>query len=163
MSTDEIMTDSSYRVYANRYFVIEQCRDCAVPGYLIVSSRQEAVYLSELSGEALNVLGPTLALAVAVVRHVIEPVKIYCAQFGEEASQLHFHVFPRTKEITEEYLTERPEQAKLIHGPVLLDWARDRYKSAQGSRQVNDAIERIRRWCSIRMNAIGEQAETVRD
>ena len=41
---------------------------------------------------------------------------------------LHFHIFPRTRNITSEFIKKYPEQKDLIHGPVLLDWARAVYK-----------------------------------
>jgi len=138
------MTDLNYQVYTNQHFIIEQCRSCPIPGYLIVSPLKKAASITELDEEALSMLGPMLALAVMAVRKVMKPLKIYCVQFGEENGKLHFHVFPRTKEITEEYLKERPEEKKLIHGPVLFDWARERYKNVQDSQEVKDVIERIR-------------------
>lgn len=139
------MEHGSYRVYANHYFVIDQCRDCAVPGYLIVSPLQAATSLAYLGDEVLGQLGPTLRLAVKAIDQVIRPLKIYCAQFGEANNQLHFHVFPRTKEITEAFLMEKPEQSHLIHGPVLFDWAREHYKSPTESSAVSEAVAQLRR------------------
>jgi diadenosine tetraphosphate (Ap4A) HIT family hydrolase len=138
------MNTSSYRLWNNEHFAIEQCRDCAIPGYLIVSPLKPVVHLEELSGKAAALLGPTLVLAVSVVRAVIQPERVYCAQFGEEATQLHFHVFPRTVEVTVEYLRALPEQADMIRGPVLLDWARTRYKSEKLLSKAIGLIERIR-------------------
>jgi diadenosine tetraphosphate (Ap4A) HIT family hydrolase len=138
------MTVLNCELYRNQYFVIEQCRNCSVPGYLIISPVKKALCLTELDEQALGMLGPTLALALTAVREVIKPLKIYCVQFGEEKGQFHFHVFPRTKEITEEYLKGRPKEEKLIHGPILFNWARERYKNVQDSQELNDAIERIR-------------------
>ncbi len=134
-----------YRIYVNRHFVVEQCRDCAIPGYLIVSPLREAMSLGQLDAEALRSLGPTLALATAAVEEVIKPVKIYCAQFGEGDGTLHFHVFPRTTEITLAYRADRPGQGRLIRGPVLLDWARERYRTTGPSQGVTEAIEGLRR------------------
>ena len=94
---EETIIDLNYQVYANQHFVIKQCRNCSVLGYLIVRPVKKVVCLTQLDKEALGMLGSTLALAVAAVREVIKPLKIYCAQFGEENGQLHFHVFPRTK------------------------------------------------------------------
>lgn len=134
----------NYKLFENSHFLAEQCRDCALPGYLILSSVQEATHLGGLGKEAAALLGPTLVRVVSAVDEVIHPLRIYCAQFGEEHKQLHFHVFPRTQEITEAYLLERPEQRELIHGPVLLDWARAKYKGLHLSQHAQMTIERIR-------------------
>ncbi len=134
----------SYTLFKNSHFVAEQCRDCALPGYLIVSSVHETSDLGGLGKEAAALLGPTLVHVVSAVKEVINPLRIYCAQFGEQHNQLHFHVFPRTKEITETYLMEKPEQRELIHGPVLLDWARAKYKGLLLSQDAEEIIERIR-------------------
>lgn len=72
-----------------------------------------------------------MALATELIEETISPLKIYCAQFGEEGKNLHFHLFPRTVKITNEFLDEFPKQRGLIHGPVLLDWAREKYKSGK--------------------------------
>jgi len=144
MPRHESKADPGYRIYVNRHFLVEQCRNCAIPGYLIVSPREDAVSLAQLDAEALRSLGPTLARATAAIEEVIKPVKIYCAQFGEDNSKVHFHVFPRTTEITLAYRADRPEQGEIIRGLVLLDWARDRYRTAQPSQEVIEAIESLR-------------------
>jgi diadenosine tetraphosphate (Ap4A) HIT family hydrolase len=112
-------------------FQVAHCRDCVIPGYLIVSSRASVSALYSLSASAQRELGPVLAITTEIVRSVADPIKVYCAQFGEEGQLLHFHIFPRTAEITAEYLRFYPEQRNLIHGPVLLDWARTRYRALE--------------------------------
>ena len=87
--------------------------------------------LAALSRNAQEELGPVLAAATEAVQNIIAPLKVYCAQFGEEGRQLHFHVFPRTTEITNEFIRAFPEQKDLIHGPILLDWARARYRAPE--------------------------------
>lgn len=139
-----MMDAVDYTLFENPFFVIAQCRDCALPGYLILSSVQPARHLGELSAAAAAALGPALVQAVTAVQDTLHPEKMYCAQFGEATSQLHFHIFPRTKDITEAYLKEKPEQRDLIHGPVLLDWARSKYKDLMLSQQACDVMQRIR-------------------
>ena len=46
------MSDSDLVVYSDEYFVVEQCRDCFVPGYLIVSARSGAKSLGTLLRES---------------------------------------------------------------------------------------------------------------
>jgi len=139
------MTKVESVVYSDEYFVIEQCRDCAVTGYLIVSARSGARDLGELAGEERAALGNVLALAVQTVKEVVRPVRVYCAQFGEKGGPLHFHVFPRTEEITREYLRENPtEQDNLIDGPSLLAWCRKRYATRGDRGGPSETIDRIR-------------------
>jgi diadenosine tetraphosphate (Ap4A) HIT family hydrolase len=111
------------------HFQVTHCADCLVPGYLIISSLAPVLSLADLSKNAQRELGTVLATATGAIQSVISPVKIYCAQFGEETEELHFHVFPRTVEITATFLAAFPTQQGLIHGPVLLDWARSEYRA----------------------------------
>ena len=123
--------DMDFSVFALSHFKAEQCFDCTVPGYLIVSPVIPVVSLADLPQTAQEELGPALAKTTGIIRNIINPLKIYCAQFGEEGPILHFHVFPRTKDVTSDFLRIYPEQKKLIHGPFLLDWARDRYRASK--------------------------------
>lgn len=143
--TDRMHATHPCRVHANAHFTVDQCRDCAVPGYLIVAARDPATRLAELGAEASAALGPTLQRVVAGVEQVLEPVRVYCAQFGEAQPGIHFHVFPRTAEITRAYLMERPGEATLIHGPLLLDWARERYRCGEADPAVLACIVALRR------------------
>jgi diadenosine tetraphosphate (Ap4A) HIT family hydrolase len=116
-----------FKVLSHEHFNIHHCYDNMVPGYLIVSPVTPVPSLSALSTGAQRDLGPILAVATGAISDVIAPLKIYCALFGEEHQQVHFHIFPRTAGVTAEFLKVFPEQRDLIHGPVLLDWARSRY------------------------------------
>ncbi len=118
----------NFTIDKNKYFTIEHCHSCAVPGYLMVSPTIGVASINELPNSFQKQLGLSLAAATQVVQVIINPLKIYCAQFGEEGIDLHFHIFPRTSKITSEFLKVFPEQKDLIHGPVLLDWAREKYK-----------------------------------
>lgn len=113
------------------HFRVSHCVDCLLPGYLLVSPIEPVSSLAALDRRAQAELGSVLATATEAIRSVVAPPKIYCAQFGEENPQLHFHLFPRTEAVTAEYLRAFPAQQNLIHGPVLLDWARSRYRAAE--------------------------------
>jgi len=115
----------------NEHFTIEHCYDCALPGYLIVSPKVTVTSIHELPRQHLGQLGFTLATAIETIHSIIKPLRVYCAQFGELGTELHFHLFPRTAAITDAFLRSFPEQAELIHGPVLLDWARSEYHSSR--------------------------------
>jgi len=111
-------------------FVVEHCYSCAIPGYLIVSPLAAAKSLNALPKRSAESLGPLLTNVTSLVRETVKPERIYCAQFGEEQSQLHFHIFPRGAALTKAYLEAFPQHASQIRGPVVLDWARDRYRSS---------------------------------
>ncbi len=120
-----------FLIYQNECFIIEHCHTIAVPGYLIVSPNIPVKSLNDLPKYYQDQLGLSLALATELIEETISPHKIYCAQFGEEGKNLHFHVFPRTEKITDEFLSEFPKQKDSIHGPVLLDWAREKYRGSK--------------------------------
>jgi diadenosine tetraphosphate (Ap4A) HIT family hydrolase len=111
-------------------FKVEHCFDCAVPGYVVVSPVQPAASLSDLSVDVLAQLGPVLSVVNRAIQTVVAPLRIYCALFAEQRVEVHFHVFPRTAEVTRALLRVHPEQRDSIHGPALLDWARTYYRSS---------------------------------
>jgi diadenosine tetraphosphate (Ap4A) HIT family hydrolase len=141
---EEIMDSTTFQVYSGKHYVIEHCRDCPIPGYLIVRPVSKARNLEDLDAKALTALGRILARAVSVVREVVQPLKVYCVQFGEGDSHIHFHIFPRTKEMTEEYLRENPGKEDLINGPILFDWCRKRIKKPEDPKYLRVIIEKIR-------------------
>jgi diadenosine tetraphosphate (Ap4A) HIT family hydrolase len=112
---------NKYIVYQNSAYRIEHSTAFVLPGYLFVVPQTDVMSLSELSVEALALLGPTLALAMKAVEDVVNPLNVYCAKFGESMTPLHFHIFPRTSWLTEAYHQHFP-QLKRISGPILLDW-----------------------------------------
>lgn len=127
-------------------FKIEHCFDCAVPGYILLSPVEPAAALSDLPADALVQLGPVLSVVNRAIQTVVSPLRIYCALFAEQRLEVHFHVFPRTAEVTEEFLRAYPEQRNAISGPLLLDWARTYYRSPAPEvwRRVSPVIARLR-------------------
>ncbi|KMV29003.1 hypothetical protein AB733_20300 [Photobacterium swingsii] len=119
-------------ILETEYFTVSQCRDCDVPGYLIVMYKENLRELSELPHEAKCQLGVLLSEVESSITKVLAPEKVYCCKFGEAASIIHFHLFPRTVLLSKSFLSIYPEQLGLIHGPLLFDWARDYYKVKVG-------------------------------
>jgi len=138
------MLGSEWTAGEDQWFVVEQCRRCPLPGYLIVRPKIRGSNLEELSADAILALGPLLQRVVRSIHVVLHPVRVYVAHFGEEDGDLHFHVFPRTERLTREYLLNFPEQSALIHGPMLLDWARERYRDSVPSEETLGALESLR-------------------
>ena len=89
-----------FLICENENFSIEHSYSCAIPGYLIISPLVEVASIVELPPAAQVQLGPTLAFAADKIKDIVNSIKVYCAQYSEEDTHFHFHVFPRTAEIT---------------------------------------------------------------
>src|SRR5215831_15250653 len=113
-------------VIENVHFRIEPCASCPLPGYLIVSPRICVSSLAELSSDAQDTLGRTLAAATRAIETVVQPRRVYCALFAEEIYSVHFHLFPRTEWLLASYSRVHPHDAG-VSGPRLLDWARSTF------------------------------------
>ena len=131
-----------YLVSEDAYFRAEHSGDCCVPGYLILSARDSVSSISGLSSEALQNLGPRLALLVRAIEAVVRPELVYCARFGEEVKALHFHLLPRTASMARAFLAELGKEAKL-NGPLLLNWARERHASATASAAERAKVKEV--------------------
>ncbi len=138
------MTDARFLLHSDRHYVIEQCVDCPLPGYLIVRPVSGATSMEELTTEEHAALGGVLAKAIDVVKKVVRPVRVYCAQFGETDGPLHFHVFPRTEEVTREYLSENPLREGIIDGPDLLSWYRRKHGHDESEADHDKVVHEIR-------------------
>jgi diadenosine tetraphosphate (Ap4A) HIT family hydrolase len=136
--------ESAFEICSDAYYVIEQCMDCPIPGYLIVTPVSQASRFEGLTKEEKTALGNILASAVAVVKRVVQPIRVYCAQFGENDGPLHFHIFPRTEEITEEYLKENLLEHAMIDGPILLGWSRRKYTDCEDPSHLDNVVHQIR-------------------
>jgi diadenosine tetraphosphate (Ap4A) HIT family hydrolase len=114
--------------FVSTHFRIEPCGSCPIAGYLVVSPQVRVSSLAELSTEAQDALGATLAAATRAVETVVRPQRVYCALFAEETASVHFHLFPRTRWLLSSYFRAHPEEAD-ISGPRLLDWARSTFRA----------------------------------
>jgi diadenosine tetraphosphate (Ap4A) HIT family hydrolase len=114
-------------VFLNTHFRIEPCSSCCIAGYLIVSPRVRVSSLAELSPDARDTLGVTLAAGTRAIETVVRPGRVYCALSAEETGSFHFHLFPRSDWLVSSYFSAHPEQAN-ISGPRLLDWARSTFR-----------------------------------
>lgn len=134
-------------VFQDEYFIISQCHTCDVPGYLVLECKAQASNLGELPTDAQTRLGLLLGQLELCLIKVLDPEQVYFGKFSESGGNLHFHVFPRLASITSKYLEHYPSQRELIHGPMLLDWAREHYKVEAGglSAEVISTLCEIKR------------------
>src|SRR5438093_2573986 len=128
-------------VFLNTHFRIEPCASCCIAGYLIVSPRVRVSSLTELSPDAQDTLGATLAAGTRAIESVVRPRRVYCALFAEETGSVHFHLFPRSDWLLSSYSRAHPEDT-VVSGPRLLDWARSTFCEpvTDDYQQTTDAI-----------------------
>lgn len=121
----------SIKIYSDNDFIVLQCSTCDIPGYLIIESKQNTQYLHRKQFTAWWRLGELMAKIEKELCRILEPENIYFAKFGEECKKIHFHIFPRTKELTTKYLEQHPN-VKNLNGPQIFAWARKEYRVEMG-------------------------------
>lgn len=143
---------------------VEQCLQCPIPGYLIVSAESPSRSLSEIPSNIWKDVSDALYAACRIVEKVIVPERVYICRFGEEISELHFHVFPRTKELLDKYKKAIGTAASPISGPLLFDWARETYGKGKTSDPPGlDLQEALRRMKKEAHDIFGKKDETATD
>ena len=127
-------------------WAIEHSPACLVPGYLIVSPLSPVRTLGDLPGTAQRELAPVLHAASEAIQLTIAPVRVHCARFGEDPARLRFHLFPRSRALTQAFLGAFPGRRDLLLRPALLHWARCQYRApvAEVWRAVAPVIPALR-------------------
>lgn len=110
-------------VFKDSHFSLEHPDNCGIPGYLILRPLTAVNSLSDLAPEALTELGPLMARAMAAIQKVTSPERIYVLRFGEEVEAIHFHLFPRFREMAALYKQLHPSQP-VASGAQMFDWVR---------------------------------------
>jgi diadenosine tetraphosphate (Ap4A) HIT family hydrolase len=72
-----------------------------------------------------------LSRACRLVESVLEPERLYVGRFGEGSGEIHFHVFPRTAWLLQQYRRATDQPTGPVSGPLILDWARETYRDAE--------------------------------
>ncbi|EJM90650.1 hypothetical protein PMI34_02742 [Pseudomonas sp. GM74] len=120
---------SSRTIYSGKHIVISHCRDCDIPGYMIISLKRDISRLAELSSAESAELIKSLAFTERALNTLFSPEKIYIMRISELNHELHFHVFPRYASVTKLYLAEHNEH--IIDGPFFFSWTRKKFSSSQ--------------------------------
>ena len=107
-------------VLRTRHWIVNQCADVAIPGYLVVGAADPAAdRLAALSPAAQAELGPILARVHRAIEEEFAPKIVYCTRWGHGPGHtLHFHVIP-VYGWMEEALRADPRYAVLrqLHAP----------------------------------------------
>ena len=129
MSPTRTDTNGLPIVLSSECFMATPCRDCDVPGYLILRCTLSSESLSELPSQCLDEIGHAIARLEAAIHSLLHPPKIYVLRFSEGFSAVHFHVFPRSEELAAEWRmsTCRGNEQALI-GEDIFSWARRHFR-----------------------------------
>ncbi|WP_347908861.1 HIT domain-containing protein [Pseudomonas grandcourensis] len=120
---------SARTIYSGKHIVISHCRDCEIPGYMIISLKRNISRLAELNSAESAELMKGLAFTERAINTLFSPEKIYIMRISELNHELHFHVFPRYASVTKLYLAEHNE--RIIDGPFFFSWTRKKFSSSQ--------------------------------
>jgi diadenosine tetraphosphate (Ap4A) HIT family hydrolase len=131
-------------VFEDANFHLKACSTCPLPGYLILSAKDQSETLHDLPVTTLSSLGATLATISRSIEAVLKPERIYIALFCEAERGVHFHIFPRTAWLRESYLTDHPSE-DLLDGPRLLSWARRKFTQPLPEWDVESTIHAIQK------------------
>jgi len=130
-------------LYEDEDFLIEHSVFYRIAGLVFVSPKADARMVAELPRASLRRLGGVLAAVERVVAEVMAAENVYVARFGESGGPLHFHVFPRTPEITAEWRAATGSQGS-IDAPALVSWANRTYTGHACFGDIPSAIVRLR-------------------
>lgn len=84
-----------FRIAETECWMVNHRITTALPGYLMVGTKQPVTELASLSPDALTELGPLLARIEAVMRQLLGAKRVYVSRYGHaEGHNLHFHLIP---------------------------------------------------------------------
>jgi diadenosine tetraphosphate (Ap4A) HIT family hydrolase len=132
-------------VFEHPKFRVTPCDDAGIPGYLILHPAEQREWLFDAGAEQLQAIGPALAFAAKAVREVTGAERVYYALFAELNRNAHFHVFPRTPELEEQWRAENPD-APYCDGAQVLPWARAKFTDHSAFPERQPTLEKIAAW-----------------
>lgn len=137
------------RVFEDDLLTLDHADCCAVPGYLILRLKRRAESLAELDAGAAERVGVALSRATRAIEAAVDAERVYLLSFCELDRQLHFHLFPRSRRLLEEYAAATLTADQPANGPLLFEWARTTFGEGrslpEGFPSVGSACRHIRR------------------
>ncbi len=114
-------------IFEDEMFILEQCKDCPIPGYLILRLKGPETSLAQLPPETAKLLGEMLTRAAVAIEKAVKPERVYVLSFCEIEPRLHFHIFPRTAWLLKEYFKANNCANDPVNGPMLFEWTRNAF------------------------------------
>ncbi|RVT73022.1 hypothetical protein EM858_19785 [Agrobacterium sp. CNPSo 2736] len=145
LSDREDATFDKLTVYVDEKWKVKHCDDVPVPGYLILQPVGYYRSISLFSPELKESLGDMLSNCVDAVEQAVRPERVYTACFNESNGGIHFHVFPRMREMN--VFGVRDGQL-VVDGPLLFSQVRNTFRRSDpfpdAGEQIADAVHAIR-------------------
>lgn len=114
-------------IYKNQNFNVTFSKDIFLPGYVIIEPNRKVYSLADFTIEEQIAFGGTVSIVQQIIKDIIAPERIYLLTFCELKPELHFHIFPRIRELGEQY--KAIHNVEKIAGPLLFDWALKEYNN----------------------------------
>lgn len=133
-------------IYKDDYVILHHCIDINIPGYLILSPLRHVEVYSDLNQIEILHMGTIMKFAVATLNKINDVEKVYVANFGEETTHFHMHIFPRYKWMLH-YSAEYIRTDNKIDGAKLLSFCRKEHKiipDLMKKKQILTVIEHVR-------------------
>ncbi|MEM6773724.1 MAG: HIT domain-containing protein [Pseudomonadota bacterium] len=143
------MSTNAGLLFENEHFVIEHSTFYRIAGLLFVIPKRSVTSLMEMTDAELALLGTTLRVANEAVHVALQPINIYSAKFGEIDRNVHFHIFPRTAELTAAYRRDTGA-GPVIEAPKLISWAHSRYVGEDEFGDLDAAMDALKKYFSER-------------
>lgn len=84
-----------YRIYETEDWLLNHRVNSALPGYLMLGTKTDAVDISGIPMKALASLGPLINLTHNAMQSVLSPARIYIGRYGHtEGIPFHLHLIP---------------------------------------------------------------------
>lgn len=133
-------------IYKDDYVVLHHCIDINIPGYLILSPLRHVKSYSDLNPMEIQRMGIIMKFGVTALEKLDGIEKVYIANFGEETTHFHMHLFPRYNWMLSD-LSENIYTNSKVDGAKLFSFYRKQYKTVPDHMKQNDilaVIESIR-------------------
>jgi diadenosine tetraphosphate (Ap4A) HIT family hydrolase len=135
-------------IYKDDYIVLHHCVDVNIPGYLILSPLRHVESYSDLNEAEILQIGIIIKLAVTALEKIDGMEKVYIANFGEQTTHFHMHIFPRYKWMLQQCTDDIYTDNK-VDGPKLLSCWRKQYKTAPDGLRKADILTVIQQLSGV--------------
>jgi diadenosine tetraphosphate (Ap4A) HIT family hydrolase len=91
-------------VFENEHWIVRHSDETNIAGYVVVEPRRHFLDLSFATPEEAASYGEVLSAAIAAVREVAQPERVYTFSLGESCPHYHLHVIPRREGFPRAYV-----------------------------------------------------------